>query len=251
MNNCLIIAFYSGNRDGYQNKDYQNYLNIHTNLYEKILNNIKKIYFVISVDNLEKEYFEDYKNNSKISFYFRKNKNLSFGSWVDIINLTNHDYYFLCEDDYFFIKDNFDNKLINEYNEYKSDYHVLWRKCKMSNGNIDYNGTFKGEEICTIGVISKQKSELVKDYNNIDYGHKCSSMSTFLTKFNSISYCRNVIFPYYDHRDDSISLYIDDHSPIHSKKNPTKFNEVLNYDLNDERSPILCCYQYLNLYKKI
>ena len=251
MNTCLIVAFYSGLRTGLQNEHYDNYLNMHMNLYDNIKHNIKKIYFVIAVDNLEKEYFEENENNPKITFYFRKNKNLSFGSWVDIINMTNFDYYFLCEDDYFFIKDNFDTKLIDEYNKYKADYHVLWRNCEK-----DYIGKFDDELICTIGLISKKNAPPLKDYNNEQHQHcnggrlKATAMINFLNTFSSISYSKNVMFPYYEWCNDSIQIYINNDGPIDSIETPEKFNEILNYDSNDDRSPILCCYQYLKLCKK-
>lgn len=92
MNNCLIIAFYNGIRDGEQNKLFDEYIALHMKLYEKISNNLSKIYIVIALDHIEKDYFSEYSEN--IVFYYRKNKNLSFGSWVDIMNLTDHDYYF-------------------------------------------------------------------------------------------------------------------------------------------------------------
>ena len=251
MKSCLIVTFYNGNRDGLQNKDYESYLNIHSKLYDKVSNNISKIYFVISIDNLIKDYFEESKENNKITFYYRNNKNLSFGGWVDVMNLTNYDYYFLCEDDYYFIKDDFDTILINEYNKYNTDYHVLWRTCEMCNENINYNGKFKGEGICTVGIISKNKSLILKDYNKINY-NKSASMYLFLEKFNTISYNRNVIFPYYASLNDSIQLYIDDDLSINSKRNPLTFNNVINKIIenkNDDTNPILCCYQYLKLYK--
>ena len=242
MTRCLIVAFYNGKRTGNQELNYNNYLKIHNTLYDKVLNKIDKIYFVIGVDNLKHTRIEPSQTNKKIIFYYRNNKNLSFGSWVDVMNATNYDYYILCEDDYCFIKDNFDTILINEYNKYNTDYHVLW---KNERG------------ICTIGIISKNKSLVLKDYNKKKYkGGKGASMSSFLAYFKNISFSRNIIFPYYCFLANSIHLYMDGDNKvsINSKREPKKFlkliNEIEDNDKPDKRRPILCCYQYLEAYAK-
>lgn len=75
-------------------------------------------------------------------------------------------------------------------------------------------------------------------------------MSTFLKTFESISYSRNVYFPYYAYSNDSISLYIDDELSINSKRNPEKFEETLTLWSENNIKPILCCYQFFKAYEE-
>ena len=200
-------------------------------------------------------------HNPKIKRYFRNNKNLSFGGWVDVMNKTDYDHYILGEDDYLFIKDDFDTILIDEYTKYNSDYHVLWRGDHHNKDenieNIKNKGAFNGELICTIGIISNENKNkcIDKNFNNTNM-NKSLAMLNFLLSFNSISYSRNTVFPYYGYDTDSIDLFINDNNeqimPVNSKRDPEEYSCLKNIITGKSPnpieltviSPILVCYQY-------
>lgn len=257
MTICLIVTFYKGKRAGNQGYLYNKYINAHLNTLKKVKNNLDAIYFVINSDNLENEKIVNDPNNPKIKWYYRNNKNLSFGSWVDVMNKTDYDNYILCEDDYLFVKDNFDTILLDEYNKYNSDFHVLWRTHypKEKWQNLKDNGPWWGGGICTIGILSNEKSKLIdKNYNNVNMT-KGAAMYTFLKSVNSISYTRNTIFPYYAYKNDSIQLYINNDDPkfvdTNSKRNPKIYNNLINIingnvpNPKNIKTPILACYQFV------
>ena len=262
MTICLIVVFYAGNRDGNQQHLYKNYMDAHLKMLSEVKNNLDSIYFVINTDNLLEETIEIDEHNPKIKRYFRNNKNLSLGGWVDVMDKTDYDHYILCEDDYLFIKDNFDTILIDEYTKYNSEYHILWRG--LYGDNIDNNAIqhiknnkgFQQELICTIGILSKKNKNkcIDKNFNNTNM-NKQVSMCKFLQSFNSVSYSRNNVFPYYNYINDSIQLYINDNNEnviyVNSKTTPLKYNDLNNIitgkSLNHTNinSPILACYQYV------
>jgi len=264
MTVCLIVVFYAGNREGNQQQEIKNYMNSQLKMLSKVKNNLDSIYFVINTDNLLKETIGIDEHNPKIKRFFRNNKNLSFGGWVDVMNRTDYDHYILCEDDYLFIKDDFDTILIDEYKKYNSDYHILWRGLPIGNTdniarqNIKNNrGLTMGELICTIGIISKESKNkcIDKNFNNTIM-NKDVSMCNFLHGFNSISYSRNTVFPYYQYDSNSIQLYINNNNNDHiidvnNKRTPLRYNDLNNIitgkspNPTNINSPILACYQYV------
>ena len=265
MTVCLIVVFYAGNREGNQQQEIKNYMNSQLKMLSKVKNNLDSIYFVINTDNLLEETIEIDEHNPKIKRYFRNNKNLSFGGWVDVMNKTDYDHYILSEDDYLFIKDDFDTILIDEYKKYNSDYHILWRGLPVENTdnnaiqNIKNNGAWRGpgELICTIGIISNENKNkcIDKNFNNTNMNKKMA-MWNFLHSFNSISYSRNTVFPYYGYDTDSIDLFINDNNeqimPVNSKRDPEEYSCLKNIITGKSPnpieltviSPILVCYQY-------
>jgi len=262
MTVCLIVVFYAGIRDGNQQVQYNNYMNAQLKMLSKVKNNLDSIYFVINTDNLLEETIEIDEHNPKIKRYFRNNKNLSFGGWVDVMNKTDYDHYILCEDDYVFIKDNFDTILIDEYTKYNSDYHILWRGLPVGNTdnnaiqNIKNNGALRTELLCTIGIISKESKNkyIDKNFNNTNMD-KSLAMYTFFRSFNSISYTRNTIFPYYCYDTDGINLFINDNNEqvilVNNKTTPEEYDNLNNIitgkspNPTNINSPILACYQYV------
>jgi len=263
MTCCLVIVFYQGKRDGDQEKLFDKYIGTHLNLYTNIVkHNLDSIYFVINTDNLLKEKIVPDLNNPKIKYYYRNNKNLSFGGWVDVINKTNYDYYILCEDDYMFIKNDFDTILIQESKKYNADYHVLWKALSVVFEEKDGDPEARTDPdlliappglICTIGIISKKNSKLICDYNSFNSQHsKGRAMVTFLSCFNRISYTRNTIFPYYHFDGDYICLYIN--NQYTSKDSLDTYNKIISIingtvpNPNNIISPILACYQYVEKY---
>lgn len=262
MTVCLIVVFYAGIRDGNQQVQYNNYMNAQLKMLSKVKNNLDSIYFVINTDNLLEETIEIDEHNPKLKRYFRNNKNLSFGGWVDVMNGTDYDHYILCEDDYLFIKDDFDTILIDEYTKYNSDYHILWRGLPIGNTdnnaiqNIKNNGTLRKELLCTIGIISKESKKkcINENFNNTNM-NKATSMCNFFKKFNSISYSINTVFPYYCYDNDSIQLYINNNNEqaneVNNKTTPLQYDDLNNIitgkspNPTNINSPILACYQYV------
>jgi hypothetical protein len=261
MTACLIVVFYAGIRDGNQQLQIINYMNAQLKMLSKVKNNLDSVYFVINTDNLLEETIEIDEHNPKLKRYFRNNKNLSFGGWVDVMNKTDYDHYILCEDDYVFIKDNFDTILIDEYTKYNSDYHVLWRGLPVANTdnaiqNMKNNGPLTKELFCTIGIISKENKNkcIDKNFNNTNMD-KCLAMSKFFRSFNSISYTRNTVFPYYCYDNDSIQLYINNNNEqatlVNNKTTPSQYDNLNNIitgkspNPTNINSPILACYQYI------
>ena len=79
-------------------------------------------------------------------------------------------------------------------------------------------------------------------------------MSKFFRSFNSISYTRNTIFPYYCYETDGIQLFINDNNEqvilVNNKTTPLRYDDLNNIitrkspNPTNINSPILVCYQY-------
>jgi len=140
---CLIVCFYEGSRDGNQEENIRNYISMHILSLHKLKHNLNQIVFVISKDNIKTPIIDTVKKGDlNITYYYRKNQNLSFGGWVDAIQTFNYDYYILCEDDYIFTKDNFDTILLDNYIKNDCEYLVNWYEANTGLTS-------------TIGIISK------------------------------------------------------------------------------------------------
>lgn len=224
---CLIICFYNGEREYLQEEYYKEYIKLQKKNINRLKHNLKRIVFVISEDKLEKECISE---NDGITYYYRNNKNLSFGGWIDAMFKFNHDYYIFGEDDYLFTKNNFDKILVDAYNENKTEYLVNWRQFKNS------TKSFIGRElISTIGIISSNYKYKFKDYNKLIY-NKNRAMGNFIKTFTTIS---------------SLNRNFDNFIYWNGKKEILYSNGVKGYigidiskDQIDMKKLFVCCYQY-------
>lgn len=239
-NICLIVCFYKGSRDGNQECDFLNYINTHKLSLNILQHNLSKIVFVISQDNIVHPKIIVEKNEKfNITYYYRKNKNLSFGGWVDAMKTFKHDYYILCEDDYIFTKNNFDKILLDTYIKNNSEYLVTWYQNNINKNYINYLNDRVG--ISTIGIMSKKYINLFINYNNYNYDfNKGNIMLNFLLKFKTISCLdkNNNLFPYWCHINQKICLFDDNYDIDY--KNVISESENIDYD-----RILLACYQFV------
>ena len=176
---CIVICFYAGQRDGNQQENYERYLTTQKEALGRFRHNASRVVFVISEDGRQEE---SVTVDHGITYYFRGNRNLSFGGWVDAAKkFPAHDYYIFGEDDYIFCKDDFDRILVDQYNEKGTDYLVNWKQHQGCRG-------FRGELISTIGITSSKCIQKFRDYNSIEkrFG-KNEAMMAFLGTFEGIS----------------------------------------------------------------
>ena len=154
---CLIVAFYNGTSRNIEHGEgegsFSTYLEKHKTCLKKYKHSLDTIIFAIAEDGRRK--IEIVKHGG-ITYLFRPNKGMSFGSWVDTVNIYRgkFDYYIFGEDDYLFVKDNFDEILVNTYSKRSEDYIVNW-----SGGKYDLTST--------IGIVSKaalEKRRFLEDY---------------------------------------------------------------------------------------
>jgi len=240
-NICLIICFYKGLRDGNQECNFLDYINTHKLSLNILQHNLTNIIFVISQDNIVFPKIIVEKNEKfNITYYYRKNNNLSFGGWVDAMETFNHDYYILCEDDYIFTKNNFDKILLDTYIRKNCEYLVTWYENNINKKVINIKKDGLG--ISTIGIMSKKYIHLFIDYNKNNYD-KSNAMTHFLTKFNNISCLdtNNNLFPYWHHEKQRIVLLDDDDFTKTMSENTINIiYENIDYD-----RILLACYQFV------
>jgi hypothetical protein len=225
MSTCLIVAFYVGNRESCSFVQAQTYMDIQLKILNKLKHNLSKIVFVISSDSASSPELQ-IKEENNITYISRRNHAFSFGAWFDAIKYFKdaYDYYILCEDDYVFIKDNFDSILIDEYNT----------------KNFEYMSTYQHASgaISTIGILSKDVAKSKDYFKNVCFTNssKSGSMSTFWRSMNieSISKSYNA-FPYwgYQKNPNSLNVYLYGCSKEETKENIK--NRVL-----------LCCIQMID-----
>jgi hypothetical protein len=182
---CLIIAFYIGNREFCNANQAEKYMDIQMKILQKVKHNINKIIFVISCDSITNNEL-DIKEKDGITYIYKRNYGLSFGSWCEAIKYLkdSYDYYILCEDDYVFVKDNFDKILVEEYKTINAEYMITYRN--------------KGG-LSTIGIVSNEVLKNKNYLNDVKFvNNKCKDMVIFLNKFQyeSISEKYNA-FPYW------------------------------------------------------
>ena len=233
---CLVVSFYKGPREGGHEIHFNEYLKTHKKILKQLKHNLSHIVFVIAEDgreNIEIDVQDD------ITYLFRPNRGFSFGGWIDVCRLykESYDYYIFCEDDYYFVKDNFDKILVDEYQLYNYQYMVTWREKNAHSYN-----KFQGELISTIGILSSKvlpAIEYFKDfpYTNIKERVSGWTMYHFLISFSIIGSISEKYerFIYYAGQQD--------HSTICILDNNAKETE----ELNKERV-LLCCYQALSDY---
>ena len=153
---CLIVAFYNGaNRaHGEGGESFLTYLTKQKACLRKYKHSLDTIVFAIAED--DRTNIEIVKE-AGITYIYRPNWGMSFGSWVDVVNIYRgkFDYYIFGEDDYLFVKDNFDEILVNTYSKRSEDYIVNWS-----------DGKPRGLT-STIGIVSKaalEKHRFLEDY---------------------------------------------------------------------------------------
>jgi hypothetical protein len=234
-NVCLIVCFYKGPREGGQEQLYNEYLSTHKKMLKLLKHNLSNIIFVISEDGREtiETVIEE-----NITYFYRPNKGLSFGGWIDVCKHYKQlfDYYIFCEDDYYFIKDDFDKILVDEYNACKKQYMVTWRD-KIA----QHCEKYYCELISTIGILSSKVLQEIDYFKNFSYTNIKArgngwTMYDFLISFDSIGSISEKYerFIYYTGADGNTIVIFD---------NNVKDTE----ELNKERV-LLCCYQALSDY---
>ena len=219
MSCCLIVCFYAGQRRNQQEKHYEDYIRLQKEYLKKVKQSVDKIIFVISKDNQQDFRFETIEN---ITYFYRPNGNLSFDG---ILQFPTFDYYILLEDDYFFVKDNYDKILIQQYKKKNCSYLTTWRNAKDKT-------RFKGELISTIGIISFENFQKC-DYNKFKVVNKDKggAMYNFLIMFDTIG-CLDYeynFFPYWSSEKEIMYFGYD--------SNKTK--------KENQKRAIISCYQYL------
>lgn len=127
MSSVYFLHAYAGPRLGGDHPDYMQdrslYLRTHLDQLSKLQNNVDHV--VISVNNYmsEPQEFSDIINvaeNQGIEIYRRTNIGVSYGAWSELIDIYHNDfdYFFFMEDDYLYVKDNFDKIMIDMFNEH-------------------------------------------------------------------------------------------------------------------------------------
>ena len=205
MTCCLVIAFYIGNntREQCSQAEKESYIEKQKKLLAKVKHNLDKIVFVFSSDShTSDEIVVEDKEEENITYIHRKNCGFSFAAWKDVLNHYKdaYDYYILNEDDYMFIKDDFDSILIDEYKQKDVDYMVTY---------LNEVGAMS-----TVGIISKEQAEKHKYFTDIPFTNdKCLDMHAFF--HSSFSICciseAHNAFPYWGYEADQytrkIALY--------------------------------------------
>ena len=169
-NVCLIICFYAGTRDGDQQKHYKEYLSTQKKALKQFKHNLSRIVFVISQDGREEDEVLDIDG---ITYFYRRNRNLSFGGWVDAAKKFDHDYYIFSEDDYIICKDNFDKIMLDQYNKKNCTYLLNW------------HGGLTGL-MSTIGMISSKFIYKLNNYN-VENNGKGNAMSKFFQRLGELN----------------------------------------------------------------
>jgi hypothetical protein len=171
---CLIIAFYFGERTN--NNTFHNLIEIQKRILRKYEHKLSDVVFAIAEDNRTDVKIEESTDElgNKITYFYKPNLALSFGSWHTVVNYykDKYDYYIFGEDDYVFVKPNFDEILVREYDSQNKPYMVNWMH---KNGN---------HLISTIGIISSKELARLNYMNAIVWTNdKDKSMFDFLNLF--------------------------------------------------------------------
>ena len=169
---CYISVFYLGHRRIYQkpfdekygyklsSKDKFEHLHKQIAYLTKVEHNLNKIFFVFNLDLDHYSYIKDINNivpkqikNTPVEIIFRENKGFSYGAWNDVFgeNKNNFDYFIFNEDDYVFVKDNFDKYLIEKFNSYPDTGYI----CPFIKESIGGHN-FKKHTAHSSGISSKE-----------------------------------------------------------------------------------------------
>ena len=129
---CYISNFYLGERRvevEAQKYDRLLYLKLQIESLIKYDHNLSKIIFNFNFRKEDIKYLNDIIKltpkeikGTPVELFFRENKGMSYGAWSDtFIRYQNEfDYYIFNEDDYFINDHNFDQYLVNTFNQYKN-----------------------------------------------------------------------------------------------------------------------------------
>lgn len=178
---CYISVFYLGHRRIFQkeidekfgysltSKDRFEYLHTQITYLSKVKHNLDKIFFVFNLDTTHLSYIGTINDmvprkiqGTPTEVIFRENKGFSYGAWDDIFeqNRNNFDYFIFNEDDYVFVKDNFDKYLVDKFNSYP-DAGYICPFVKESIGGHNY----KKHTAHSTGISSKEVLNKIWDTN--------------------------------------------------------------------------------------
>jgi hypothetical protein len=191
MKTCLVVAFYFGERESCKQQESLKYINAQKHNLKKYRHNLSEIIFVIAEDGRKKtEMRKDTTDN--ITYIYRKNKGLSFASWMKVVKMYKNqfDYYIFLEDDYCFVKDNFDKIMIDEFNRINQK------------NDVNYVVTYTGSGISTIGITSSEKLKKLNYFDKMRikfHNEKEDSMRQFLNYISPVDAIdqRYNVFPYW------------------------------------------------------
>lgn len=180
MNTSIAIAcYFSKNRDGVSEgyiNDYLYFAKTHMEVFEKIQNQLHKIYFVCTHDesSVDMDYINSYfceliKINSKIVVLNRPNLGGSYAGWqvVSDFDKNDSDYIVFTEDDYALLDTSIDDML--EY--YKESPNMIYLCQMWSNQSyILKNGvSIPGHAAMSNGMLNVKLYNKLKKENNIGF----------------------------------------------------------------------------------
>tara|TARA_R110002153_G_scaffold99875_1_gene235654 strand:- start:54 stop:995 length:942 start_codon:yes stop_codon:yes gene_type:complete len=178
---CYISVFYLGDRRinqkeigkqfGYSLilKDRFECLNKQITYLSKIEHNLNKIFFVFNLDLEHLAYINTINDivpkkiqGTPVEIIFRENKGFSYGAWNDVFeqNRNNFDYFIFNEDDYVFVKDNFDKYLINKFNSYPDAGYI----CPFVKEGVAAHN-YRKHTAHSAGISSKEALNKIWDKN--------------------------------------------------------------------------------------
>ena len=183
MNVALVIAYYEDpstiRRGGHEKAE--KYYKIQKHFLKKIKHNCH-IINVFAKEGLSEPILKS--KSEKETIIHRPNSGLSFGSYFYVTSLfrDEFDYYIFIEDDYVFVKDNFDELLVNEFRE---DYTVVWLKNELE----------RAGNVIEFGITSKEVLKKYDYFENVKFApggqdghsmavHGAHSMVTFCEAWN-------------------------------------------------------------------
>jgi hypothetical protein len=169
-----IIASWEGYRlnKSLNGEYYNNVLKNHLNILNNTLNNISQITIMKPIMNINHDFYYNNDNtyyninlNDKIKIIENENKYQSYGQYLRAVELfiDDFDYFIFIEDDYVPGTDNFDEKLLNIYEE------GSYLCSKLDNYDLTNSHTH-----CTIsnGFISKKTiAPIIKNINYYSWLH--------------------------------------------------------------------------------
>jgi hypothetical protein len=173
-----IASYFSKNRDRVPEEyinDYLYFVKTHMKVFEKIENQLHKIYFVCTFDeaSVDMDYINSYfcelmKLNSKIVVINRPNLGGSYAGWQDVSDFDKNesDYIVFTEDDYALLDTSIDGML--EY--YKESPDMIYLCQIWSNKSCTINGVIiPGHASMSAGMLNVKLYNKLKKENNIGF----------------------------------------------------------------------------------
>lgn len=129
----------------------------------KYTNSLRQITFVVPEYSLSKEFTEAVDslpteiNGTKVVVYHRPNVGMSYGGFSEVYAkyTSEFDYYFFLEDDYLFVKDNWDKEFIDELESRSCAYLCIQKG--------DGGGVYKMHGAIPMGVLKQEYMQKVVD----------------------------------------------------------------------------------------